>query len=136
MKILYNRCLGQIGLCAFRNGRYEDCSKYLNPICCQGTLKLKDFLSQAYNKEVEKSYNFDKEDKKRTIPYIMTISIDEIECTYHIVSMNLELTKILQARVGRVDKDISKRVINENFLKILNSYEKQVNNTLLLILLL
>jgi len=124
LKVLYNRCLAQMGLCAFRNGKYEDCAKYLNPICQSGTLKLKDFLSQSYNKESDKFYVFDKEDKKRTIPFIMTLDIDEIECTYYIVAMQIELSNILQARLGKKPSSISS--IHETFQKLLCSYEKQV----------
>jgi len=55
------------------------------------------------------------------------MSIDEIECTYYIVAMILELPKILQARLGKTIN--SSNSINETFFKILTSYEKQVNTS-------
>ncbi len=109
-----------MGLCAFRNENYDDTEKYLKPICQQGTLKLKDYLSQAYNKDSEKMQVFDKEDKKRTIPFIMMLTVDEIDCVYNIVVMTLDLPKILQMRLGKTIP------CNHNFLKNLCSYERQV----------
>lgn len=121
LKIFYNRTLAQLGLCAFRNGKYYDSLLYLQPLCQTGTTKLKEYLSQSYNKENEKSILFDKEDKKRMIPYIMTISIDEIESTYYIVSMVLDLPNIILFKLGK-----SHKLLNQVFKKVLDNYEKQV----------
>lgn len=56
------------------------------------------------------------------IPYIMTINIDEIECTYLIASMILELPNIILIKMGK-----SKRNVFSIFKKMLDSYDKQVN---------
>lgn len=123
LKILYNRTLAKLGLCAFRNGKFSDSLHYLNPLCQTGTSKLKEYLSQSYNKENEKSIFFDKEDKKRVIPYIMTINIDEVECSYYIASMISDLPNIVLFKLGRKHKPF-----NPLFKKLLDMYEKQIFN--------
>jgi translation initiation factor 3 subunit C len=123
LKVLYNRTLAKLGLCAFRNGKYADSLQYLHPLCQTGSSKLKEYLSQSYNKENEKSIFFDKEDKKRVIPYIMTINIDEVECTYYLASMILDLPNILLAKLGKRHKPF-----NNLFKKLLDNYEKQIFN--------
>ena len=121
LKMLFNRTLAQLGLAAFRTGEYTDSFKYLHPICSTGTSKLKEYLSQSYNKENEKSILFDKEDKKRMTPYIMTINIDEVECTYYIVSIIIDLPNILLFKMGKKYK-----TFNLIFKKLLDNYTKQV----------
>jgi hypothetical protein len=55
------------------------------------------------------------------IPYIMTINIDEIECTYLISSMILELPNIILIKMGK-----SKKNVLSILKKLLDSYDKQV----------
>lgn len=121
LKLLYNRTQVQLGLCSFRQGYFEDCLQNLNSLCNTGTTKLKEYLSQSFNKDIEKNAFFDKEEKKRMIPYIMTINIDEIECSYLIASMILELPNIILIKMGK-----SKRSVSSIFKKMLDSYDKQV----------
>lgn len=104
---------------------YEDCIKYLNPICQHGTLRLKDNVSQSYS-YLKESLNlgFDKEDKKRSTPFIMMLNIEEIECIYYIVAVTSELPKILQQKLGR--KTYAPTLINTTINKYLSSYEKQI----------
>jgi translation initiation factor 3 subunit C len=122
IKILYNRTMVQLGLCAFRNGNYQDSLFYLMPLCQMGTSKLKEYLSQSYNKEMEKSIFFDKEDKKRIIPFIMIINIDEVECTFYLASLLLDLPKVLLYKLGKS----SGNTVNLVFKKLMDNFEKQV----------
>lgn len=121
LKILYNRTMAQLGLCAFRNGVYSDALLYLTPLCQLGTNKLKEYLSQSYNKEMEKSIFFDKEDKKRIIPFIMTINIEEVECTFYLASMIIDLPNILLNKLGKTYGNV-----NIVFKKLIDNFEKQV----------
>jgi len=121
LKILFNRTLAQLGLCAFRNGNYADSLFYLMPLCQLGTSKLKEYLSQSYNKDMEKSIFFDKEDKKRIIPFIMTINIEEVECTFYLASMIIDLPNILLYKLGK-----NYGSINLIFKKLMDNFEKQV----------
>jgi translation initiation factor 3 subunit C len=120
LKMLYNRTLAQLGLCAFRFGKYPDSITYLHPLCSTGTHKLKEYLSQAYSKEYEKL--LDKEERKRMIPYIMTINIDEVESAYYIASIFLYLPDILLFKLG-----LSHKPFNIVFKKSLDNYTKQVS---------
>lgn len=122
LKILYNRTIAQLGLCAFRNGVYSDALLYLTPLCQLGTSKLKEYLSQSYNREMEKSIFFDKEDKKKIIPFIMTINIEELECTFYLVSMIIDLPNILLYKLGKTCGNI-----NFVFKKLMDNFEKQVS---------
>lgn len=121
LKILYNRTMAQLGICAFRNGLYSDALLYLTPLCQMGTSKLKEYLSQSYNKEMEKSIFFDKEDKKRIIPFIMTINIEEVECTFYLASMLIDLPNILLYKLGKTYGNV-----NFVFKKLMDNFEKQV----------
>jgi len=121
LKILYNRTMSQLALCAFRNGIYSDTLLYLTPLCHLGTSKLKEYLSQSYNKEMEKSIFFDKDDKKRIIPFIMTINIDEVECTFYLASMINDLPNILLHKLGKTYGNV-----NFVFKKSMDNFEKQV----------
>jgi translation initiation factor 3 subunit C len=123
LKILYNRTLAQLGLCSFRLGKFADSLEYLHPLCQTGTIKLKEYLAQSYNKDNEKSIFFEKEEKKRMIPYIMTINIDEIESTYYLISMVVDLPNILLFKLGKNHNEF-----NHVFKKLLDNYEKQIFN--------
>lgn len=123
LKILYNRTLAQLGLCSFRLGKFTDSLEFLHPLCQTGTVKLKEYLAQSYNKDNEKSIFFEKEEKKRMIPYIMTINIDEIESTYYLISMIIDLPNILLFKLGKNHKEF-----NQVFKKLVDNYEKQIFN--------
>jgi translation initiation factor 3 subunit C len=123
LKILYNRTLAKLGLSAFRVGNFSECMQFLYPLCQLGTTKLKEFLSQSYNKESEKSIFFDKEEKKRVIPYVLTINIDEVESMYYISSMLLDMPNILLMKLGKPYSPF-----NPVFKKMLDNFEKQVFN--------
>jgi translation initiation factor 3 subunit C len=119
LKMIFNRTLAQLGLCAFRFGNYSECLSYLYPLCANGTTKLKEYLSQLYSKDIEKT--LDKEERKKMIPYIMTINIDEIESSYYISSMFLNLPDILLSKLG-----LQSKPFNLAFKKNLDNFNKQV----------
>ena len=99
LKILFNRTLAQLGLCAFKNLDLEETLRCITPLCNKGATKLKDYLSQNYIKESEKNILFDKEDKKRIIPYIMKINTNDLETIYYLASMINEGPKILLDKI-------------------------------------
>lgn len=123
LKTLFNRTLAQLGICSFRNGKLKDVLIYLNPICSTGTNKLKEYLSQSYNKENEKNLLFDKEDKKRAIPHLMRINIDEIETVFYLSLMLLDLPNIILFKQGMKHKEYS-----AFFSRILSHFRKQIFN--------
>ena len=125
LKTLFNRTFAQLGLCAFRNGKLNECLLYLQPLCSNGTTKLKEYLSQSYNKENEKNVLFDKDDKKRAIPHLMLINVDEIECVFYLSSMICDISNILLYKLG-TSRNI--KSFGNFFSKMLSNYEKQIFN--------
>ena len=117
IKVLYNRTIANLGLSAFRASNFTICKHYLSPICSSGTNKLRDNLFQTN----EKISNLDKEEKKKLIPYIMTLNIDEIENAYYISSLIVDTDKILLSRLGLTSFD-------SFFKRQVDSYEKQIFN--------
>ena len=125
LKTLFNRTFAQLGLCAFRNGKLNESLLYLQPLCSNGTTKLKEYLSQSYNKENEKNILFDKDDKKRAIPHLMLINVDEIECVFYLSSMICDISNILLNKLGTCRNVKS---FGNFFSKMLINYEKQIFN--------
>ena len=125
LKTLFNRTFAQLGLCAFRNGKLNESLLYLQPLCSNGTTKLKEYLSQSYNKENEKNILFDKDDKKRAIPHLMLINVDEIECVFYLSSMICDISNILLNKLGTCR---NVKLFGNFFSKMLINYEKQIFN--------
>ena len=126
LKILFNRTLAQLSLCAFKNLDLEEVLRFLTPLCTKGPTKLKEYLSQSYKKENDKNNLFDREDKKRTIPYIMKINTDDLDTIFYLSSMIYDVPKIL------LEKIFGNYSNNENnshaFERIFYNFQKQQFN--------
>ena len=108
LKVLFNRTLAQLGLCAFKNLDLEEGLKYLTPLCTKGPTKLKEYLSQAYNKDNEKNALFDRGDKMRTIPSILRINTNDLDTIFYLSSMICDVPKILLEKIfGKENCDIN-----------------------------
>ena len=95
LKVLFNRTLAQLGLCAFKNLDLEQVLKYLTPLCNKGPTKLKEYLSQ-----------FDRGDKMRTIPTIMRINANDLDTIFYLSSMIYDVPQILFEKIfGRENDD-------------------------------
>ena len=106
LKVLFNRTLAQLGLCAFKNLDLEQVLKYLTPLCNKGPTKLKEYLSQSYNKDSEKNALFDRGDKMRTIPTIMRINANDLDTIFYLSSMIYDVPQILFEKIfGRENDD-------------------------------
>ena len=116
-KVFYNRALIQLGLCAFRKGEFEVAKYYFSPLCCLGSSRLRDNLCQTN----EKSSNLDREEKRKLIPFTMTINLEEVEAAFYISLLIEDLDKVLLQRLGKLKASIYLK-------KQLESFEKQVNN--------
>lgn len=118
VKMLYNRTVIQLGLSAFRQGKFELSKYYLSPLCCLGSSRLRDNLGQTN----EKFDALDRDDKKKIVPYTMTINIEEIETAFYLSLVIEDLDKVLLQRLGLHD-------LNQNFYlkKQIDLFEKQVS---------
>lgn len=115
LKGLYNRTLIQLGLAAFYHGDFESSKEYLGALCTLGTSRLRDNLFQPN----EKLPNLDREEKKRLVPCVMAINIEEIEAAFYLVSLELDLPEILQSR-------LEIKEFSSYFKRQMDSFEKQV----------
>lgn len=80
-QILYNRNLVQLGLCAFRNGLIQDAHACLSQVCP----KHKELLAQGLSnvKNIERTQEQERAEKRRLLPYHMHISMELIECVHN-----------------------------------------------------
>ena len=119
MKILFNRTMVMLGLCAFRLGRIPEAHQCLSEICAK---RPKELLAQGvarfgHDRDPEQ----EKEERRRQLPYHMHINIDLLELCHLTSAMLLEVPNIATLE-GRVDR---KRVISHYFRKSLQQYETQ-----------
>ena len=128
LKILFNRTLAQLSLCAFKNLDLEEVLRYLTPLCTKGPTKLKEYLSQSYTKDSEKNTLFDKEDKKRAIPYIMKINTDDLDTIFYLSSMIYDVPKILLEKLFGSDTNNDYNYNSHVFERIFYNFQRQQFN--------
>jgi len=130
LKILFNRALAQLSLCAFKNLDLEEVLRYLTPLCTKGPTKLKEYLSQSYVKENEKNTLFDREDKKRAIPYIMKINTDDLDTIFYLSSMIYDVPKILLDKIfgNERNEDDETNYNSHAFERIFYNFQRQQFN--------
>ncbi|KAL8273287.1 hypothetical protein Esti_002788 [Eimeria stiedai] len=117
-QILYNRNLVQLGLCAFRNGLIQDAHSCLSQVCP----KHKELLAQGLSnlKNVERTQEQERAEKRRLLPYHMHISMELIECVHNICAMLLEVPHMAHEAF-----DPRKRLISKHFRRMLEAYDRQ-----------
>ena len=128
LKILFNRTLAQLSLCAFKNLDLEEVLRYLTPLCSKGPTKLKEYLSQSYTKDSEKNALFDREDKKRAIPYIMKINTDDLDTIFYLSSMIYDVPKILLEKIFGSDTNNDYNYNSHVFERIFYNFQRQQFN--------
>ena len=84
IQALYNRVLVQMGMAAFRLGLIFDCHQYLQEICSYG--KIRELLAQGISKYTQ----FEKEEKRRILPFHLHIGVEIVEAVYLISAMLLD----------------------------------------------
>ena len=127
LKVLFNRTLAQLGLCAFKNLDLEEVLKYLTPLCTKGPTKLKEYLSQSYNKDSEKNALFDRGDKMRTIPTIMRINANDLDTIFYLSSMINDVPKILYEKIfGKENEEMNSN--SHAFERLFYNFQRQQFN--------
>ena len=127
LKVLFNRILAQLGLCAFKNLDLEEVLKYLTPLCAKGPTKLKEYLSQSYNKDSEKNALFDRGDKMRTIPTIMRINANDLDTIFYLSSMINDVPKILYEKIfGKENEEMNSN--SHAFERLFYNFQRQQFN--------
>lgn len=69
LQILYNRAYTQIGMAAFRLGRTEEAHEILLEIASNSKHRI--LLAQTVSKMIEKTAEFEQEERRRLIPFHM-----------------------------------------------------------------
>lgn len=120
MQIAYNRALVQLGLAAFRKGRIADAHNALNDIV---GARVKELLAQGLNvKNMDRTAEQEKLERRRQMPYPMHINLDLIEFVHLTSAMLLEVP-VMAAKPGQ--QDMRKRNQMKTFRKILEMSERQ-----------
>ncbi|KAL5278443.1 EIF3C family protein [Megaselia abdita] len=119
-KILYNRMMANLGLCAFRQGNIKDAHRCLVELMV--TAKPKELLAQGLlpQRQHERSVEQEKVEKQRQMPFHMHINLELLECVYLVSAMLLEIPYI-----AAHEFDARRRMISKTFYQQLRSSERQ-----------
>ncbi|XP_068144585.1 eukaryotic translation initiation factor 3 subunit C [Drosophila tropicalis] len=119
-RILYNRMMANLGLCAFRQENVKDAHHCLVDLMVTG--KAKELLAQGLlpQRQHERSAEQEKIEKQRQMPFHMHINLELLECVYLVSAMLLEIPYI-----AAHEFDARRRMISKTFYQQLRSSERQ-----------
>ncbi|XP_076800416.1 eukaryotic translation initiation factor 3 subunit C-like [Clavelina lepadiformis] len=120
-RIIYNRTMVQLGLCAFRRGLMKEAHHALVDI--QSTGRAKELLAQGLllQRQGERiTPEQEKVEKRRQIPFHMHINLELLECVYLVSAMLLEIPYI-----AAHEFDARRRMISKQFHHQLRVSERQ-----------
>ncbi|KAH8253984.1 hypothetical protein KR032_007896 [Drosophila birchii] len=119
-RILYNRMMANLGLCAFRQENVKDAHHCLVDLMVTG--KPKELLAQGLlpQRQHERSAEQEKIEKQRQMPFHMHINLELLECVYLVSAMLLEIPYI-----AAHEFDARRRMISKTFYQQLRSSERQ-----------
>ncbi|XP_037935140.1 eukaryotic translation initiation factor 3 subunit C [Teleopsis dalmanni] len=119
-RILYNRMMANLGLCAFRQENVKDAHHCLVDLMVTG--KPKELLAQGLlpQRQHERSAEQEKIEKQRQMPFHMHINLELLECVYLVSAMLIEIPYI-----AAHEFDARRRMISKTFYQQLRSSERQ-----------
>jgi len=120
-RILFNRAMAHLGLCAFRMGEYRQALNSLAEFYPSNRIKelLAQGISRNYN---ERNLDKEKEERRRQFPYHMHINVDLIEAFHLISAMFDEVPNMALYSSNR------RRIISKTFRHHFTHYSRQAFN--------
>jgi len=116
-KILYNRVLAQMGLCAFRLGKIKEAHDCLMSLCLYN--KARELLAQglSFNKAMDRTAEQERAERLRQLPYHMHINLEVLESAHHITAMLLEVPHSAMQSIlpsnGRPESRVLRRALEQ-----------------------
>eukprot|EP01129_Flabellula_baltica_P004210 TRINITY_DN1444_c0_g1_i1.p1 TRINITY_DN1444_c0_g1~~TRINITY_DN1444_c0_g1_i1.p1 ORF type:complete len:835 (+),score=231.53 TRINITY_DN1444_c0_g1_i1:155-2659(+) len=109
VQVLYNRCMAQLGIAAFRLLRMSDVHACVSDLLMGG--KSKELLAQGISyRQQEKSAEEESRERSRQYPYHMHINIDILEAVILIASMILNIPNLSENGTKKSFKYFKKAV--------------------------
>eukprot|EP00457_Paulinella_chromatophora_P000970 gb/GEZN01000972.1/.p1 GENE.gb/GEZN01000972.1/~~gb/GEZN01000972.1/.p1 ORF type:complete len:946 (-),score=243.68 gb/GEZN01000972.1/:459-3296(-) len=118
-RIVFNRMMAQMGLCAFKCGKYNDALNMLSEF--YPSAKIKELLAQGVLRNWGSDRNFDKEnlERRRQYPFHMHINADLIEAFHLMSGMFKEIPVMARFGFSR------RRLVSKTFRHKFGQYNKQ-----------
>eukprot|EP00005_Dracoamoeba_jomungandri_P005503 CAMPEP_0174260422 /NCGR_PEP_ID=MMETSP0439-20130205/9701_1 /TAXON_ID=0 /ORGANISM="Stereomyxa ramosa, Strain Chinc5" /LENGTH=835 /DNA_ID=CAMNT_0015344667 /DNA_START=80 /DNA_END=2587 /DNA_ORIENTATION=+ len=120
-KILFNRTVVQLGLCAFRSGLIQEAHECLSDIVSGG--RIRELLAQgmtSHQRFPEKNSEQEILEKKRQIPYHMHLSLELVETCYLTSAMLIEIPEMASKPYEKPKSSGSR------FRRFMDLFERQV----------
>jgi translation initiation factor 3 subunit C len=121
-KILFNRTMVQMGLCAFRRGQLREAHSALLEML--NLNRVRELLAQGvsnqprFQQNVEKTAEQELQERKRLLPYHMFINMELIECVCQVSALFLEAPHLAAS-----DMDLRRPHISKHFHRALKQSE-------------
>jgi translation initiation factor 3 subunit C len=115
-QIIFNRVLAQLGLAAFRLGRWHDVHVALNDLCA--SQKHKELLAQGLPMRYDRKVENEAQERQKLVPYHMHINLEVLEACHLVAAMLLEVP-LMAANPF----DIHRKVQSKAFQRLLNHYQ-------------
>jgi translation initiation factor 3 subunit C len=122
-RILYNRALAMLGLCAFKHGEFRASLDALAEL--HQSNKIKELLAQgvSMNRWQERDLEEEEQHRRRQYPYHQHLNLDALEAVHLLAAMLLEVPNL--ALHGTANK---RRILSRLFRRMWEHHQRQAFN--------
>lgn len=128
-QILYNRCLVQLGLAAFRSGAMMDTYFCLHEICSSG--RPKELVGQGLSPSpatTSSSQHHQRQERLRLVPHHCHVNIELVDTVFSIASVLLEVPQAAAQHAGIHSPNPRKIFQSRHLKRILDTHERSLFN--------